>query len=169
MSGPGACATVQKIRRPLLKNGGADREQKMETGSREPQGDTRPPITYQLIIRIPVPLEIPAGRLGVCRFSPGIYVYTGSARSNLEARIRRHLGRRGRKHWHIDYLLGQPGVEILEVTRSVEPECRVNLRQQGTIPVPRFGACDCRAGCGSHLKRIAGTEWACCKKTKGDG
>jgi len=111
-------------------------------------------ITYQLVIEIAKPLCIAVGALGVRDLPAGRYVYTGSAKRNPEARIARHLSRSKTLRWHIDYLLTAPGVRVVEVRRFDEPECVVNRDTAGTIPVPRFGASDCRAGCGSHLKRL---------------
>jgi len=111
-------------------------------------------ITYQLVITIANPVCVAVGALGVFRFPAGRYVYTGSARRNLQARIDRHLSSAKCLRWHIDYLLNAPGVRVTDVRRFDEPECRVNQRTAGEITVPRFGASDCGAGCGSHLKRL---------------
>ena len=81
-------------------------------------GSTRKPRTYQLAIRIGRPIRIRVGRLGEFEFPAGRYVYTGSARRGLEARVRRHLSRAKRLHWHIDYLLAAPGASITGVTLS---------------------------------------------------
>lgn len=115
---------------------------------------TLPPITYQLLIEIARPVRITVGALGDCTFAAGRYIYTGSARRNPEARIARHLARAKTLRWHIDYLLNARGVRIVDVLRFDEPECVINQRTVGEIIVPRFGASDCRAGCGSHLKRV---------------
>lgn len=112
------------------------------------------PHTYQLIIRVPHQVTVEVGRLGVYTFPEGIYVYTGSARRNLEARIARHQRRDKALRWHIDYLLSTPGVEVIEVVRSTEAECALNHLVAGDVVVPGFGASDCRRGCGSHLKRL---------------
>lgn len=109
--------------------------------------------TYQLRIEVARPLRLAVGRLGRFDFPAGIYLYTGSARRNLEARIARHLRREKTLRWHIDYLLVAPGVRVLDVARS-RRECRWNRAQPGEMPVPGFGASDCRSGCGSHLKRV---------------
>ena len=114
------------------------------------------PSTYQLLIAVAKPLRIRVGALGVHDFPAGLYVYTGSAKRNFEARIARHLSRAKILRWHIDYLLAAPRVRVLEVRRLDEAECTVNGSTAGAIPVPRFGASDCRAGCGSHLKRLKG-------------
>ena len=112
------------------------------------------PRTYQLFIEVAVPLRVQVGRLGTFDFSAGLYIYTGSALRNFEARITRHLATAKKMHWHIDYLLAAPGVRVLEVRRFGEAECAMNHAVNGDIPVRGFGACDCRAGCGSHLKRL---------------
>ncbi|MCP4040795.1 MAG: GIY-YIG nuclease family protein [Gammaproteobacteria bacterium] len=110
------------------------------------------PCSYQLHISIEPRIRLTVGRLGTFTFPPGRYIYTGSARRNLEARIQRHLRHTKRLHWHIDYLLERPEVEVLGVSRSIRPECELNLSVCGNIVVPGFGASDCRSGCGSHLK-----------------
>lgn len=114
-----------------------------------------PLITYQLLIEVARPVAVAVGRFGVCRFPAGRYIYTGSAKRHLEARIARHLRADKKLHWHIDYLLTAPGVAIIEVRRSAETECSLNRTTAGQIVVPGFGATDCRAQCGSHLKRLA--------------
>lgn len=113
-----------------------------------------PAQTYQLLIEVTEPVRVSVGRLGLCDFPVGLYVYTGSARRNLEARVNRHLSETKKMHWHIDYLLAAEGVTVREVLRHGAAECVVNQRLDGVIPVPGFGASDCRAGCISHLKRL---------------
>ena len=113
-----------------------------------------PAQTYQLLIEVAEPVRVCVGRLGLCDFPAGLYVYTGSARRNFTARVNRHLSRTKKMHWHIDYLLAAAGVTVREVLRHGEAECVVNQRLDGVIPVQGFGASDCRAGCISHLKRL---------------
>lgn len=110
--------------------------------------------TYQIIFDLPAPVQISVGRFGSFAFPAGRYCYTGSARRAFEARIRRHLAKEKRLRWHIDYVLTAPGVRIVEVRRLTQPECAVNRQTAGEIVVAGFGASDCRAACGSHLKRI---------------
>ena len=110
--------------------------------------------TYQLLIEVSSPLEIEVGRQGRCHFVAGRYIYTGSAKRNFEARIARHLRKDKKLHWHIDYLLAQPVVTVVDVRRYGEEECDINQRQPGSIPLPGFGASDCRERCGSHLKYL---------------
>ena len=111
--------------------------------------------TYQLLIRVCRPVTVAVGRFGVFDFPAGWYVYTGSAVRNFEARVRRHLSVHKTLRWHIDYLLATPGVSIREVRRSTEPECQLAQQIGGTVVVAGFGASDCRAGCVSHLRRLA--------------
>lgn len=112
--------------------------------------------SYQLFIRVVSALRIDVGALGPCEFPAGIYVYTGSARRNLAARLARHRSATKRLRWHIDYLLAATGVGIERTLTSSTAECELNRAVGGTIPVPRFGASDCRCGCISHL-RFLGT------------
>lgn len=112
------------------------------------------PCTYQLHIHLSRSITIPVGALGNCHFPAGKYLYTGSARRNMEARIRRHCSKNKKLRWHIDYLLRHSAASVVSVTRSTTPECKLNQAVAGEIPVPGFGASDCRNGCISHLKLI---------------
>jgi Uri superfamily endonuclease len=108
--------------------------------------------TYQLIILVPRALRRTIGRLGTFEFAAGRYAYTGSAKRGFEARIARHLRKEKTLRWHIDYLLAAPGVHVVEVIRSRRGECALNRATRGEVPIEGFGASDCRAGCGAHLK-----------------
>ncbi len=110
--------------------------------------------TYQLVIKLSAPGSIEIGQLGEFWFPAGHYVYTGSARRNLLARVQRHLQLQKTCRWHIDYFLVHLDTCIVDIRSSDTPECRLNQQQPGKILVPRFGASDCRQGCGSHLKYL---------------
>ncbi len=120
----------------------------------QPAGRVSAHRTYQLLIEVARPVGVTIGRLGGFAFPAGRYIYTGSARRNFEARVARHLRRDKTLRWHIDYLLAAPGVCIAGVRRYVEGECAINQATPGQVLVPGFGASDCRAGCGSHLKYL---------------
>ncbi len=107
--------------------------------------------SYQLLIRIERDTSVRIGALGVQGFPAGDYVYTGSARRNLGARVRRHLEKDKPLRWHIDYLLADPGVRVTGVLTSTRGECDWNQSLAGSVPVHGFGASDCRNGCGAHL------------------
>jgi Uri superfamily endonuclease len=110
---------------------------------------------YRLHIRVTRPVAVTVGRLGRFTFPAGRYVYTGSARRALDARIARHLSREPRRlHGHIDYLLAAPGCRVTGVERHDADECALNRAVGGLISAPGFGASDCRAGCGSHLRYL---------------
>jgi Uri superfamily endonuclease len=111
-------------------------------------------ITYQLVIELRRPVCVAVGRLGEVSFPAGTYVYTGSARRGVEARVRRHVSPQKRLHWHIDYLLANPQARVVEIRTFFDEECVVNRRTSGDVVVPGFGASDCHAGCGAHLKRM---------------
>lgn len=111
-----------------------------------------------IVVENKVAVEV--GAIGRHVFSPGRYIYVGSAMNGLEARIRRHLntshGSPGAVHWHIDYLLKEPKarVEAIYTCASEERmECAiaaaVSRRGSG---VKRFGCSDCR--CESHLFKV---------------
>ncbi|MGB9727997.1 MAG: GIY-YIG nuclease family protein [Nitrososphaeria archaeon] len=70
--------------------------------------------SYVLILENGKVCDIRVGGLGVLKFDRGFYAYIGSmfGSGGLEARIRRYFVR-GRKHWHIDYILDH--MKIVEV------------------------------------------------------
>ena len=47
----------------------------------------RRPTSYQLLIEVSEPLRLTIGQLGEFDFPAGRYVYTGTAKRNLEARV----------------------------------------------------------------------------------
>ena len=118
---------------------------------------TKSEITYQLLIVVKKESSIQVGRLGKFTFPAGFYIYTGSAKKNMEARIKRHFRKRKKKRWHIDYLTTNRAVKIMAVRYSALDECEENQQTGGKIIAAGFGASDCRNGCGSHLKFL-GTE-----------
>lgn len=108
--------------------------------------------TYQLSIHLSRSVSIQVGRLGRFTFPAGDYVYTGSAKRNLIARVRRHLSNEKKLRWHIDYLLASRYAKVKHVSLSSRPECQCNQAVLGEVVVKGFGASDCQALCGSHLK-----------------
>lgn len=109
--------------------------------------------TYLLKILVEKPIKIKIGKLGTFKFCGG-YIYVGSGKRNLSARVRHHFqtARQGRKkkHWHIDYLLSNPYVKIMDVEYSEKEECEVSKKlARKFAPVRGFGSSDC--GCEGHL------------------
>jgi sugar fermentation stimulation protein A len=108
--------------------------------------------SYLILLELPRARTIETGALGPLRYGAGWYVYAGSARKNLSHRIKRHLRRRKKLHWHIDYL--SPWAERITAYpvysyRNLECELAGALETLGGRGVPRFGSSDCP--CESHL------------------
>ena len=108
--------------------------------------------SYQLFIIVTKEIELKVGKLGKFIFPFGSYVYTGSAKKNIDKRINRHLSRKKNLHWHIDYLLDNDAVHIIYTKKSEMTECSLNKKTKGTIIIDGFGSSDCNLCCKSHLK-----------------
>ncbi len=113
---------------------------------------------YVLHLYVSRPRPLIIGRLGQYRLPVGHYFYAGSAQGagGLRARLGRHLFGADTLHWHIDYLrtVSEAQAVLYTVTDDVlECEWSQALAQfpRAFIPVPRFGASDCRSGCAAHL------------------
>ncbi|TFG65227.1 MAG: DNA/RNA nuclease SfsA [Spirochaetales bacterium] len=112
---------------------------------------------YFLVCRLDSDRRITVGSLGPLEFRAGFYIYAGSGKGILRSRISRHLSKKKKAHWHIDYLtLAADGVKAFPVYTARPEECgklecgaAENLKDITDFPVPGFGAGGC--GCGSHL------------------
>jgi Uri superfamily endonuclease len=127
---------------------------------------------YALELYLPQQVSIEIGRLGVTRFPAGALFYLGSAHGpgGLKARLSRHLQPDIAKshHWHIDYLRGIAQVRAsayLTESETAPParlEClwsQALIHLPGScVPLPGFGASDCRLGCPAHLLAFPGDE-----------
>jgi Uri superfamily endonuclease len=107
--------------------------------------------TYVVIAELPESMDIKIGRRGTGHFEKGFYGYVGSALNGLEKRLARHLGKRKRIHWHIDYLLNVAAVRTVIYVRTGEKkECLMARALAGKLASkPGFGCSDCN--CPSHL------------------
>ena len=110
-----------------------------------------------LIIQVDKTNIISVGALGSLFFKKGLYAYIGSAQTTLESRIKRHLRRKKRNFWHIDYLLSNSSVKIENIyfkQTKKSDECKM-AQSIGEIgrPIIGFGCSDCN--CKSHLFRIS--------------
>ncbi len=117
---------------------------------------------YTLLLFLSKEVTVEIGSFGKQRFPMGYYTYTGSAlgkgATSLRHRITRHLRKKKRKFWHIDYLLANENVSVEAVVAAETKEnveCNMNQylkKMMGAkVPVKGFGASDCRKNCGSHL------------------
>jgi len=115
---------------------------------------------YVLIIKVKKEISPTIGNLGKMKFMPGLYAYVGSAQSNLEQRIKRHLRKNKQLFWHIDYLLNENATTISKVfvkNAAKTEECVVaDILRTRSESVEGFGSSDC--SCKSHLFRIKGLE-----------
>lgn len=109
------------------------------------------------------PARLRTGTLGEHELSAGLYLYVGSARRGIAARVARHkrLARTktGTTHWHIDCLLAHrrcriTGIDVFPGTEECALSLRIARREGVTAPIRGFGATDCRAGCQAHLYKI---------------
>lgn len=114
-----------------------------------------------MIIDISEDLETIVGGLGRVSFKKGNYIYIGSAKSCLEARLRRHLRKDKKIFWHIDYLLQNGKVQILQIwviQKSIE--CWMadvfNKNSLSEVVKKGFGSSDCN--CLTHLFYIKNKE-----------
>ena len=107
---------------------------------------------YLILLELKKSCSIEAGSLGNLLMEQGWYVYSGSARRNLSARIARHQRKEKKKHWHIDYLA--PCAETIKALpiitlRNIECNLAADLEALGGRGISGFGCSDCR--CKSHL------------------
>lgn len=111
-----------------------------------------------LIVENRKDIEVEIGKIGCVAFKKGFYAYLGSALSGLERRVERHVrnvGNNKKLHWHIDYFLASPAVEIKGVVLAEAEErkecviaANMHLRK-GLDFIENFGCTDC--SCKSHL------------------
>lgn len=120
------------------------------------------PGSYALQMMLSAPARLRIGALGEFGFPAGAYLYTGNAfgPGGLRARISRYLESSTKYHWHIDHLLPHQRISrVYYVCASSPLECAWSQALAGLptarIPVPRFGASDCRSGCKAHLVLLA--------------
>ena len=110
--------------------------------------------SYQLHISFKNDAEIQIGKLGKFKFLKGTYIYTGSAKKNIDARINRHKSQDKKLRWHVDYFLNHENTQIFKTEKFDAEECFLNQRVKGEILISGFGSSDCKNGCGSHLKYL---------------
>jgi len=109
---------------------------------------------YQLLIYLARSAHIRIGKKGTFRFPKGYYIYTGSAKRGLKARLERHLREEKKCFWHIDYLLDHASVKkVFLFLDDRLDECflsrKMLKRSEAEVIVPKFGASDCN--CPTHL------------------
>ena len=111
---------------------------------------------YVLLVRVSKNCKLKIGKLGELNFDKGYYAYVGSAlgRCKLEKRVERHLRKKKKKRWHIDYLLSSNfcKVDAVFLFPSKEKiECKISrfLEKRADRTIKKFGSSDCK--CKGHL------------------
>lgn len=98
------------------------------------------------------------GARGKIFFPSGFYIYTGRAKKGLQARVNRHLRRRKKKRWHIDYLLEKARIVRVFYYLNRSDECIINASTKRFLKdsdfVKKFGSSDCC--CPGHLICVKG-------------
>jgi len=71
----------------------------------------------------------------------------------LEGRIARHLRKKKKLYWHIDYLLKYSKIEKIERFAGLKTECKLHedslKKMKGENFIAGFGSSDCK--CSTHL------------------
>lgn len=108
---------------------------------------------YAIFLNVPKSQEITIGKLGRFYFPKGMYIYVGSGKKNIGARIQRHLQIEKKLRWHFDYLRPFGKITKIITYEKYIGECELaeKLRKEydGDFLIHRFGSSDCR--CPSHL------------------
>jgi len=110
--------------------------------------------TYILLIYVSKDLKVRVGRLEEVSFKKGNYIYIGSAKDCLVARLRRHLKKDKKSFWHIDYLLENKKAKISQIwaiDKKMECQTAEIFCQDPTTEIVKkgFGSSDCK--CLTHL------------------
>ncbi|MBP1732790.1 MAG: endonuclease [Deltaproteobacteria bacterium] len=84
----------------------------------------------------------------------GLYLYVGSAKRGLEKRLERHLRKRKKRFWHIDYITSRGDVAVRTIFLSMLGECETlrAVGSFGTLFGHKLGSSDCT--CRSHFVRL---------------
>lgn len=106
---------------------------------------------YAIELHLPQEMTVRVGQLGTLSLQAGAYVYVGSARRGLIARLQRHARADKPLRWHIDYLTAHAPARRAALWPLTVGECELarHLQAAGGVVVPGFGSSDCH--CAGHL------------------
>jgi Uri superfamily endonuclease len=144
----------------MNRPGGIDPMTRLEASGPEAIGIERRPGTYVVVLQTAVPVQVRIGALGMLELRNGVYLYVGSAfgPGGVAARCAHHLRIAARPRWHLDYL--RPHCCIRGFWVAYDVPClehvwavALGLLPGAGLPLPRFGAGDCR--CPAHLYHFA--------------
>jgi Uri superfamily endonuclease len=107
--------------------------------------------SYVLIIELNNDKYIQIGSIGKIYLKKGFYAYIGSALNGIDQRIKRHVRKNKKVHWHIDFLLKNANVvDVFYKESDVRKECDIaKIFYENFLIIPKFGCSDCK--CKSHL------------------
>jgi len=117
--------------------------------------------SYILCIQLKKPIKKRIGSLGYLKFEKGYYCYVGSAMGNsmtLENRVFRHLRKKKKKKWHIDYFLDSKHAKIFKVLflpsqKKLEEKISSLLEKEADLTIKNFGSSDCKTKGNLHYFR----------------
>ncbi len=110
--------------------------------------------SYILVFHLREDKTIPVGKKGNIFFEKGFYLYVGSGKKNLQARLNRHIRKSKKIFWHVDYFSKQcEPIANLPVRTADDIECKIAVSLRGVYGegIEAFGSSDC--SCHSHLFR----------------
>jgi Uri superfamily endonuclease len=107
---------------------------------------------YILLIHNTKEIETIIGYLGRKRLEKGYYLYIGSAQGpgGVGARVNRHLKKKKKIRWHIDYLTTRPTMRIVGIVYTCTTENGAETKIANIIgekakpAIPKFGSTDTR-------------------------
>lgn len=112
---------------------------------------------YAVHLKVSERIVIQIGKLGVFEFPSGTYIYVGSAKRNIKARITRHIRKVKPLRWHFDYIRPYGEIIRVETFDNKLDECnrcrQLKEQYQAQELISGFGSSDCK--CSSHLLYIA--------------
>jgi Uri superfamily endonuclease len=125
---------------------------------------------YTIVVLLARDEIIDVGSLGSVKVKRGLYAYTGSGLGrgalSLRGRVLRHISKRKKPKWHIDYLTLSSSSMVVGVVAS-QAEKRFECLVASAInsiaePVEGFGCSDCT--CRSHLALMPFEDFGRCLK-----
>jgi Uri superfamily endonuclease len=84
----------------------------------------------------------------------GLYLYVGSAKRGLKQRLTRHIKKRKKCFWHIDYITSRRDAAVRAIYLAPQAECETlkAVSQLGTLFGRKLGSSDCK--CPSHFVKL---------------
>ena len=109
--------------------------------------------TYVLVIEKRVSSSVQIGPKRIVMES-GVYLYVGSAKKGLEQRLARHMKKRKKCFWHIDYITSRRDTNVMAIYLSPYSECETltAVNQLGSLFGRKLGSSDCK--CPSHFVKV---------------